>query len=52
MWHCSGTVQMGKEGEPGTCVDSKFRVCGVKGLRVADMSVTPFLLRYVGLSVH
>lgn len=44
MWHCSGTVRMGKEGDPGTCVDSNFRVCGVKGLRVADMSVTPFLL--------
>ena len=43
---------MGKEEEPGTCVDRNFRVCGVKGLRVVDMSVTPFLLRYVGLSIY
>lgn len=47
MWHCSGTVRMGKEDQPGTCVDSNFRVCGVQGLRVVDMSVAPFLLRYV-----
>lgn len=47
MWHCSGTFRMGKLEEKGTCVDSKFRVCGVKKLRVADMSVVPFLLRYV-----
>lgn len=47
MWHCSGTVRMGKLEEPGTCVDNKFRVCGVNKLRVADMSVAPFLLRYV-----
>ena len=38
---------MGKVGRPGTCVDSRFRVCGVDGLRVVDMSVVPFLLRYV-----
>ena len=38
---------MGKVEEPGTCVDSGFRVCGVNKLRVADMSVAPFLLRYV-----
>ena len=47
MWHCSGTVRMGKLEEPGTCVDNKFRVRGVNKLRVADMSVAPFLLRYV-----
>ena len=40
---------MGKIEEPGTCVDSKFGVRGVDKLRVADMSVAPFLLRYVAL---
>ena len=49
MWHSSGTVRMGKENHPGTCVDRNFQVCGVSGLRVADMSVAPFLLRYVGM---
>lgn len=52
MWHCSGTVRMGKVGQPGTCVDSEFRVCGVDRLRVADMSVAPFLVRYVASCEH
>ncbi|KAL9132931.1 MAG: hypothetical protein Q9175_005887 [Cornicularia normoerica] len=53
MWHCSGTVRMGKKKEPGTCVDSNFQVCGVDGLRVVDMSVAPFLLRLsLFLSAH
>jgi len=39
---------MGREGEQlqedgGACVDKEFRVFGVRGLRVADMSVTPFM---------
>ena len=49
MWHCSGTVRMGKVGDPDTCVDSQFRVLGVDRLRVVDMSVAPFLLRYVAV---
>ncbi|KAF2093220.1 alcohol oxidase [Rhizodiscina lignyota] len=44
VWHMSGTVKMGKEGEPDAVVDSKFKVFGVDGLRVADMSVTPLLI--------
>lgn len=52
MWHCSGTVRMGKVAQPGTCVDNEFRVCGLKKLRVADMSVAPFLLRYVASQEH
>ena len=45
MWHMCGTVKMGKPGEPDTCVDKDFRVAGLQGLRVVDMSVAPFLPR-------
>ena len=36
---------MGRESErgQGACVDREFRVFGTQGLRVADMSVTPFM---------
>ncbi|KAL8991998.1 MAG: hypothetical protein Q9169_007462 [Polycauliona sp. 2 TL-2023] len=43
MWHACGTVKMGKPNEPGTCVDTDFKVLGVSNLRVVDMSVVPFL---------
>ena len=49
MWHMCGTVKMGKPGEPDACVDKKFRVMGVQGLRVVDMSVAPFVPRLVFL---
>ena len=42
-WHMSCTAKMGKEGDDMAVVDTHFRVKGVKGLRVADMSITPFL---------
>jgi choline dehydrogenase-like flavoprotein len=42
-WHPACTVKMGQEGEKMACVGSDFRVLGLEGLRVADMSVTPFL---------
>ena len=42
-WHMTGTVKMGKPGEPDTIVDNKFRVAGIDNLRVADMSVVPVL---------
>jgi choline dehydrogenase-like flavoprotein len=43
-WHMSGTCRMGKEKEgDGAVVDSKLKVFGVDGLRVADMSVIPFV---------
>lgn len=45
VWHACGTVKMGRKGEEGTCVDSEFRVLGVEGLRVVDMSVAPVLIR-------
>ncbi|KAM0326281.1 hypothetical protein ACHAQA_006879 [Verticillium albo-atrum] len=41
--HYSCTLPMGKFGESQACVDSDFRVFGVQGLRVADLSVTPLL---------
>ncbi|KAK3313258.1 hypothetical protein B0H66DRAFT_632378 [Apodospora peruviana] len=43
-WHMTGTVKMGKKGDADAAVDSGFRVIGVDGLRVADMSVLPVLL--------
>lgn len=41
VWHANGTVKMGKREDEGACVDSGFRVVGVEGLRVADLSVAP-----------
>ena len=45
-WHMTGTAKMGKKGEEDetSVVDTAFRVKGVQGLRVADMSVVPFVL--------
>lgn len=42
-WHMTGTAKMGKPGDPDAVVDSDFRVQGVAGLRIADMSVVPIL---------
>jgi choline dehydrogenase-like flavoprotein len=42
VWHGNGTAMMGKPENPLACVDSSFRVYGVQGLRVADLSVCPF----------
>lgn len=44
VWHANGTVRMGRE-EEGACVDGGGRVFGVKGLRVADMSVSPVTIK-------
>ena len=41
VWHANGTVMMGKADDVKACVDSSFRVFGVEGLRVADLSVCP-----------
>ena len=43
MWHMCGTVKMGKPDESETCVDKDFKVLGVEGLRVVDMSVAPLI---------
>jgi choline dehydrogenase-like flavoprotein len=43
-WHANGTTKMGlPDRDPSTCVDSDFRVIGINGLRVADLSVCPFV---------
>lgn len=41
VWHANGTVKMGKKEDESACVDTSFRVYGVEGLRVADLSVCP-----------
>ncbi|KAI4670849.1 uncharacterized protein J4E88_009601 [Alternaria novae-zelandiae] len=41
VWHACGTCKMGKEGDEEAVVDKNFRVRGVEGLRVVDMSVAP-----------
>ena len=41
-WHMSCTAKMGRDDDPKAVVDKRFRVRGLEGLRVADMSVTPF----------
>ena len=38
-WHTVGTCRMGEPGQ--SVVDSRLRVHGVHGLRVADISVMP-----------
>ena len=38
-------VKIGKPAESGTYDDNDYRVIGMKGLRVVDMSVAPFMPR-------
>ncbi|KAH4915849.1 hypothetical protein HBI79_232440 [Parastagonospora nodorum] len=40
-YHASGTCKMGKEGDKMAVLDSRLRVKGVRGLRVADVSSIP-----------
>ena len=40
------TVKIGKPAESGTYDDNDYRVIGMKGLRVVDMSVAPFMPRW------
>lgn len=43
-WHASGTAKMGPPGQDAqTCVDAEYKVIGLDGLRVADLSVCPFV---------
>ncbi len=41
IFHPVGTCKMGRPSDPGAVVDSRLRVRGVTGLRVADASVMP-----------
>jgi len=41
IFHPVGTCRMGRAGEPGAVVDSRLRVQGVAGLRIADGSIMP-----------
>jgi choline dehydrogenase-like flavoprotein len=41
VWHAAGTCKMGRQGDKQAVVDKEFRVRGVEGLRVVDMSVAP-----------
>jgi len=43
-WHPSCTAKMGKKDDEMACVDNNFKVFGTEGLRVADMSVSPFMM--------
>lgn len=44
-WHAAGTARMGAAGDPGAVVDERLGVHGVPGLRVADASVMPTIVR-------
>ena len=41
IFHPVGTCRMGRAGEAGAVVDSRLRVQGIQGLRIADASVMP-----------
>ena len=41
-WHMTGTARMGKSADDAV-VDKNFKVFGVEGLRVADMSIYPIM---------
>ena len=43
VYHPSCTARMGAEGDADAVVDPRLRVKGVKGLRIADGSIMPFL---------
>lgn len=42
-WHMSCTAKMGKESDPEAVLDTRFRVRGLEGLRVVDMSAAPII---------
>jgi choline dehydrogenase-like flavoprotein len=42
-WHMSCTAMMGKSDDASAVLTTDFRVKGLEGLRVADLSVTPLL---------
>jgi choline dehydrogenase-like flavoprotein len=44
--HACGTCRMGRDGDENAVLDSRFRVRGVKGLRVVDASIFPKIPGY------
>jgi len=44
IYHPVGTCRMGKPGDKKAVLDHELRVQGIKGLRVADASVMPFII--------
>jgi len=45
LWHPSCTCRMGRPDDPQAVTDSRGRVIGIEGLRVADASVMPVIPR-------
>jgi len=45
MYHPAGTCRIGRDGDPLAVLDSSCRVRGIDGLRVADTSVMPAIIR-------
>ncbi|MCB2122384.1 MAG: choline dehydrogenase, partial [Rhodobacteraceae bacterium] len=41
IFHPTGTTRMGRADDPMAVVDSRLRVRGVRGLRIADAGVMP-----------
>jgi choline dehydrogenase len=46
LFHPSCTIKMGAKDCETACLDTSLKVCGLRGLRVADLSVPPELPRY------
>ncbi|XP_049813579.1 glucose dehydrogenase [FAD, quinone]-like [Schistocerca nitens] len=45
VYHPVGTAKMGPSSDAGAVVDARLRLHGVRGLRVADASVMPLIVR-------
>eukprot|EP00761_Pharyngomonas_kirbyi_P003791 gb/GECH01003795.1/.p1 GENE.gb/GECH01003795.1/~~gb/GECH01003795.1/.p1 ORF type:complete len:617 (+),score=90.02 gb/GECH01003795.1/:1-1851(+) len=43
LYHPVGTCRMGNKGDKNAVVDERLKVQGVKGLRIADGSIIPFI---------
>jgi len=50
-YHGMGTMRMGKEGDPLRVVDSGGKIEGLKGIRIADTSVVPVVMKYVSFTL-